>query len=478
MADSSKTEKATPKKRRDERKKGNVFFSNDAVSVAVLLASFFVLKLTATPMVEQIYRFLQYAMGLVAGAAHTGLQDNLSGLVLEMLKTFLFAAGPLLATTAVVAVAATFFQTKLLVSGEALKPKFSRINPLQGIKRLFSLRSVIEALKGILKITVLLFLIYQFLVGIVDTFTKYLHTDLAVACVHLDILKKGLSAQTLARLFALSAEHRAGAQTEFEKKLAVLTGMVRQGELPFDASECERAVSAWRAAGFPPCHHSETFRQAYAPAYRLMKAEYAPLLPLLCELDGRLAQGRRTTLAIDGPCGSGKTTLAALLAQLYDCPVFHADDFFLRPEQRTPERFAQPGGNLDRERLREEVLLPLHEGKPVCYRRFDCHSLTLQPPVTVAPAMLSIVEGSYCFHPELSPLYDVSVCLSVSPELQRARILARNGREMAQRFFDRWIPLEQAYFDAMKPQERCGFIISSDSISYINGEIRYESASF
>lgn len=87
-----------------------------------------------------------------------------------------------------------------------------------------------------------------------------------------------------------------------------------------------------------------------------MKAEYAPLLPLLCELDGRLAQGRRTTLAIDGPCGSGKTTLAALLAQLYDCPVFHADDFFLRPEQRTPERFAQPGGNLDRERLREEVL--------------------------------------------------------------------------------------------------------------------------
>lgn len=185
MADSSKTEKATPKKRRDERKKGNVFFSNDAVSVAVLLASFFVLKLTATPMVQQIYRFLQYAMGLVAGAAHTGLQDNLSGLVLEMLKTFLLAAGPLLATTAVVAVAATFFQTKLLVSGEALKPKFSRINPLQGIKRLFSLRSVIEALKGILKITVLLFLIYQFLVGIVDTFTKYLHTDLAVACAHL-----------------------------------------------------------------------------------------------------------------------------------------------------------------------------------------------------------------------------------------------------------------------------------------------------
>ena len=150
--------------------------------------------------------------------------------------------------------------------------------------------------------------------------------------VHLDMLKKGLSARTLARLFALSAEHRDGAQAELEKKLAVLTEMIRQGELPFDANEAERAISAWRAAGFPPCHHSEAFRQAYAPAYRLVKAAYAPLLPLLLEVDARLAQGKRTVLAIDGPCGSGKTTLAALLARLYDCPVFHADDCFLRPE--------------------------------------------------------------------------------------------------------------------------------------------------
>ena len=282
--------------------------------------------------------------------------------------------------------------------------------------------------------------------------------------VHLDILKRGLSARTLSRLFALSAEHRAGAQTELTKKLAVLTDMIHQGELPFDVFKAEQAIAAWRAAGFPPCHHSETFRQAYAPAYRLMKAEYVPLLPLLCALDTSIAHGERTTLAIDGPCGSGKTTLAALLAQLYDCPVFHADDFFLRPEQRTPNRFADPGGNLDRERLREEVLLPLHQGQAVSFRRFDCHSLTLQPPVTVAPALLSIVEGSYCLHPELAPLYDMSVCLSISPELQRARILARNGKEMAQRFFERWIPLEQVYFDAMKPQERCRFIVDAEQI--------------
>ena len=283
--------------------------------------------------------------------------------------------------------------------------------------------------------------------------------------IHLDWIKKGLSARTLARLFALSAGHQDGAQAEFEKKLTVLTEMIRRGELPFDSAESEQAIAVWRAAGFPPCHHSEAFRRAYAPAYRLAKAAYAPLLPLLLEVDARLAQGKRTILAIDGPCGSGKTTLAALLAQLYDCPVFHADDFFLRPEQRTPERFAEPGGNLDRERLLEEVLAPLHAGKTVFFRRFDCHTLSLQPPVAVVPSMLTIVEGSYCLHPELAPMYDVSVCLTIPPELQRRRILARNGEEMAQHFFERWIPLEQVYFDAMKPQNRCGFTLSAAQLS-------------
>ena len=68
-------------------------------------------------------------------------------------------------------------------------------------------------------------------------------------------------------------------------------------------------------------------------------------------------------VAIDGKCTSGKTTLASKLAELYDCNVFHMDDFFLRPEQRTPERFAEVGGNVDYELFLEEVRLPLKSSK-------------------------------------------------------------------------------------------------------------------
>ena len=65
------------------------------------------------------------------------------------------------------------------------------------------------------------------------------------------------------------------------------------------------------------------------------------------KIDELLAQKDMVIVAIDGKCTSGKTTLASKLAQIYDCNVFHMDDFFLRPEQRIPERLAEVGGNVE-----------------------------------------------------------------------------------------------------------------------------------
>lgn len=83
----------------------------------------------------------------------------------------------------------------------------------------------------------------------------------------------------------------------------------------------------------------------------------------------------RAVFAIDGRCASGKTTAAQEISKSLPCTVFHADDFFLRPEQRTPERYAAPGGNFDRERFLNEVLLPAVSGETVNYRPFDCKSM-------------------------------------------------------------------------------------------------------
>ena len=167
---------------------------------------------------------------------------------------------------------------------------------------------------------------------------------------------------------------------------------------------------------------------------------------LKTQIDALLSTGKQIVVAIDGNCTAGKTTLATILEKEYDCNVFHMDDFFLRPEQRTAERYAQPGGNVDYERFQEEVLLPMKTGKAFSYRPFSCRTFTLSEPVAVTPRQLNIVEGTYCLHPYFGDAYDWKLFLSVDADLQRERVYQR-PQHLQVRFFSDWIPMEKLYFD-------------------------------
>lgn len=160
------------------------------------------------------------------------------------------------------------------------------------------------------------------------------------------------------------------------------------------------------------------------------------------------SQKESVIIAIDGKCTSGKTTLANQLAEIYDCNVLHMDDFFLRPEQRTPERFAQIGGNVDYERFKSEVLLPLQMGIPFSYRPFRCSEQSLGNAICVTPKRLNIVEGSYSLHPYFEDPYDLKILRTVSDDVQRQRILQR-PQFLHERFFRQWIPMENRYFEAL-----------------------------
>ncbi len=285
--------------------------------------------------------------------------------------------------------------------------------------------------------------------------------DGAYARVPLSYLNKGLDAQTFGGLFAASAKQEVDGAARLEDKLCVAAELVKEGALPFSTSAFETAVQEWRQSGFAAVRHSEEFRRAYRPAYRVISRDYLPFLPLLAELDTRLKE-QPVVLAVEGGSASGKTTLSKLLETLYDCTVFHMDDFFLRPEQRTPERYREIGGNVDRERFLDEVLVPLSKKEPILYRRFDCSTLTVCPPITVEPKRLTVIEGAYSMHPELAGYYDLSVFLDVAPAFQKARIEKRNTPPMAKRFFEEWIPLERVYFNEMQVKERCDLSITID----------------
>ena len=167
-------------------------------------------------------------------------------------------------------------------------------------------------------------------------------------------------------------------------------------------------------------------------------------------------------IAIDGRCGSGKTTLASKLHEACGGNLFHMDDFYLRQEQRTPERYAEPGGNVDYERFLEEVLTPVLASAEFSFRPFDIKIWNLGDSKHVAPDHLNIIEGSYSLHPTLAPLYDIKVFLDIGKQEQMRRIVERNGEKWAEDFRDKWIPLEELYFEAFNVHEICDYVWRTD----------------
>lgn len=274
-----------------------------------------------------------------------------------------------------------------------------------------------------------------------------------VCRLQLGAVREQLSPHTIFRLFLRAVDIHGNAASMNEKCKMVIDADIK---FPFQIEDLAEYISQYRANGFPVVHHSEGYRAAYRPAYRVIRSSDRALLPLLAEIDRRAAAGP-VCIAIDGSCGSGKTTFARRLAQIFRCNVFHMDDFFLPATRKTAERLAQPGGNVDYERFQSDVLVPLKQGRPFEYRPFSCEKQVLDSPRSVHPKRISVVEGSYAMHPALSSAYDLSIFLTVSPQLQEQRIRERNGTEMWTRFAQEWIPMEQKYISIFGIKDKCAF---------------------
>jgi dephospho-CoA kinase len=276
--------------------------------------------------------------------------------------------------------------------------------------------------------------------------------------VYLSYLNGGLKPETLAKLFCLSAKKESDGKSLLEEKIQVAKELVANGALPLEDESFYKALGEWSTLGYPAVHHSDEFRMEYRPAYRVIANRYVRFLPIFTEIDKIACKGN-IIVAIEGGSASGKSTLSHMLEEVYGCTVFHMDDFFLRPEQPTSARFAEIGGNVDRERFDEEVLQALRENKPVRFRRFDCQTQTLEDPQIIEPQKITIIEGVYSTHPFFSRYYDLSIFLDIDPDYQRKRILIRNTPYLAERFFHEWIPLENKYFSGTEIKERCDLVL-------------------
>ncbi len=264
--------------------------------------------------------------------------------------------------------------------------------------------------------------------------------------------KRGLPSLWLFRLFCLSSEMQKGSEEDFEANLLSVSSCL--DALSFREADWQAFLTLYREKGGGAVHHSEMYREKEHPAYRLMRYELLSLLPLLEKVQKILTEKGNDApfvLAIDGRAGAGKSTLASRLARvLSPASLVYMDDFFLPPALRTPERLQEKGGNLHYERFSQEVLPFLKEKEAFSYRIFDCSVMELCGERKVDAAPIRIVEGSYSSHPHFSDYADLRLFVDVAPDEQIRRILARNGDKMAELFKTRWIPMEEAYFNAFE----------------------------
>ncbi len=150
--DAEKTESATPRKREKAREEGNVAKSREIPTVLILLGSLITLTLAGSWMFWNLTDFM-HSIFLGVGTADIRV-ETVNTLLQIVIKKVVLILLPLLSVLIIAGIAGNLFQVGFMWSGKTLKPKLSKLNPISGIKKLFSLKSLVELFKSILKLII------------------------------------------------------------------------------------------------------------------------------------------------------------------------------------------------------------------------------------------------------------------------------------------------------------------------------------
>lgn len=173
---SQKTEEPTPRKLEEARKKGQVSNSKEVTSFAILLGGG--ATVVASPWLIQ--PGLEAFRGLIEGAANVSVDRGaVQSVLTDLLIAALLTAGPLFALLMFIGVAVNVAQSGFIFTVEPLKLELNRISPISGLKRMFSLKSIVELLKGVFKMALVAGVVWLVLVPEMERLESLLRMDVA-----------------------------------------------------------------------------------------------------------------------------------------------------------------------------------------------------------------------------------------------------------------------------------------------------------
>ncbi len=160
-----KTEEATPKKKRDARNKGQVVQSKDINQAIALILVVFTIQLTSGWFTSQISELYYTINDMLVDSDQYFDPVSLSQLLANSLSKIILSVLPLLLVAMLTGVICSYLQIGFLFTTDTLKFKLDKISPLKGFKRLFSMKSVVEMVKAIVKGVILVYLCSSYLLN-------------------------------------------------------------------------------------------------------------------------------------------------------------------------------------------------------------------------------------------------------------------------------------------------------------------------
>lgn len=223
-----KTEKATPKKRRDARERGQVFQSREISSAIILLLAFVSLRLSGGFIYREIAGYTEKVLTEYPKVDNIFVLDTITKYFIEFIVQVLKIIAPMLAVTFIGALITQYAQVGFMFTTKTLSLKFSRINPINGIKRVFSLRGAVELFKAIFKICIVGYIGYSFLRGEASNIINVMSMDIREIAVYITVTATDLAIKICIVLIILGLFDYGFQWWQYEKDLRMTKQEIKE----------------------------------------------------------------------------------------------------------------------------------------------------------------------------------------------------------------------------------------------------------